>query len=78
MTMGLAIGHHHGVLGEESAQDVKDPSRDSHVVEDGEKVSMVLPVEGLVVVYCSEDDALTGSKIQVTCKFKMQTNYLIN
>ena len=34
-------------------------------MEDGEEVTMVLPVKGLVVIHCSEDDTLPVVKVKV-------------
>ena len=33
--------------------------------EDDENVTMILPVEGLVVIHCSKDDTLAVTKVQV-------------
>ena len=63
--MSLAIPHDHGVLGEEAFEDMEEPSWDSYAMEDGEEVTMILPVEGLVVNHCSKDDTLAITKVEV-------------
>ena len=63
--MSLAIPHDHGALCEEALQDVEDPSRNSHVMEDGEEVAVILPIKGIVVIHCCEDDTLAVTKVQV-------------
>ena len=65
LAVSLAIPYDHGALGEEAFKDVEEPSWDSHAMEDGEEVTMILPVEGLVVIHCSKDDTLAVTKVQV-------------